>query len=87
MVGSLIATRYNLIMNVDTSHVRGDKTTMVGLDRRWQNRVMKDTRMPKSFDMSKREVKEYKKNLGKTMTKKFNQGLPIYRGAKINIKG
>lgn len=73
--------------DLDASHVRGHKSTMVDLDKRWQNRVVKDRRMPKTFEMSRKEFKEYKKNLGEKMVKKANQGLPIYRGAIIKLKG
>lgn len=41
--------------------------------------------MPTTFEMNKREWKEYKKNLGEKQTKKANQGLPLFRGARVKI--
>ena len=70
----------------DVSHVRGDKPVIAGLDRRWREKVVMRNRMPLQFEMSKKEVKEYKKNLGEKMTKRANQGLLIYRGARIKVK-
>lgn len=79
---------YNIIMgeDLDVSHVRGDKSTMVRLDKRWQATVMKRDRMPKTFDLTKREWKEYKKNLGEKPTRKAHGGLSLFRGARVIIR-
>ena len=66
-------------------NVRGDKPTMVRLDGKWRDRVVKDNRMPVTFEMTKKEWKEYSKNLGRKMTKKANEGLQVYRGARVKI--
>lgn len=73
--------------DLDVSQVRGHKPTIVALDSRWQRRVVKSDRMPTSFEITKSEWKEYGKNLGEKMTKKANQGLPIFRGARVIIRG
>ncbi len=71
----------------DYSEIRGDKTTVVELDKRWRVETGKRQDFPKRFEMSKREWGEYKKNLGGAQLEKAAQGLPVFRGARVEIKG
>ena len=58
------------------------------VDKRWKGQV--NTRhagshMPPEIKMTKKEYNAHLSTLGKAQTKKANQGLPLYRGAKIKV--
>jgi len=74
-------------MEDDISTIRGDKSIVMELDKKWRIQTGKSNKMPERFEMNKREWKEYSKNLGEKMTKRANQGMPIFRGARVVIKG
>ena len=58
---------------VDASQARGHKPTMIRLDQRWREKVVRHDRMPTYFEMTRKEVKNLKKNMGEAQTKKANQ--------------
>lgn len=73
-------------MDLNKDHkYKGDKSAMVDLDGRWQEKVAKSERMPTTFKMSKSAWKEYSKNMSPKMAQKAKQGLPIFFGAKVKL--
>jgi hypothetical protein len=60
------------------------------VDKRWKRKVIRSdgqsgSHMPPEIKMTKKEYQAHISTLGEAQTKKANQGLPLYRGARIKV--
>ena len=71
---------------VTDDDIKANHGVLRRLDKRWRDNVVKSDRMPHGFRMTKREKKEYVKQLGRNETKKARYGKATYRGARMIVR-